>query len=143
MSVLGPHTLLAPGSPKGMGPAPHTLSFRCPDLGRPLPPGHCPPPSHEATKAGMGTFSEHSQETPLGIFIHLVQKLGAFPQAQDGKDMKPGGYLASHSSKVWAAGMTDFKRDKSGIKTAGGSISKTEQKIGLTSPWCPQGPSFR
>ena len=32
----------------------------------------------------MGTFSEQSQETPLGIFIHLVEKLAAFAGAQDG-----------------------------------------------------------
>lgn len=123
-----------------MGPAPHTLSFSCPDLSRLLlPNSHSPSQSFQVTKAGMGTFSEYSWETPLGIFIHLVEKLAVFIRAQDGEghETKKMAFLPSHSKEKYNLGLRARQAsegEKSSIKTAGGSISKTEQKIGFPHP---------
>lgn len=84
----------------------------------------------------MGTFSEYSWETPLGIFIHLVEELAVFIQAQDGEghETKKMAFLPSHSKEKYNLGLRarqTSEEEKSSIKTARGSISKTEQKIGF------------
>lgn len=78
-------------------PACHTPTF-CPALSRPLQPSSLLHPSggpawgthrFQTSQAGLGTFSEHSQETPLGILIHLGGEPSAFlATAQDGEGCK-------------------------------------------------------
>lgn len=64
----------------------------------------------------MGTFSEHSQDAPLGIFIHLVEKMAAFTQARDGEGYKTKEMatflLVGRKSTVW-----DCRHDRLQRKT--------------------------
>lgn len=64
----------------------------------------------------MGTFSEHSQDTPLGIFIHLVEKMAAFTQAWDMEGYKTKEMatflLVGRKSMVW-----DCRHDRLQRKT--------------------------
>lgn len=48
----------------------------------------------------MGTFSEEPQKTPLGKFIHLVEKLAACTPAQGRENMKPERWPHSSYEKL-------------------------------------------
>lgn len=64
----------------------------------------------------MGTFSEHSRDTPLGIFIHLVENVAAFIQGRDGEGYKTKEtatfLLVGRKSMVW-----DCRHDRLQRKT--------------------------
>lgn len=126
--------------PAQVGPAPHTSSFNCPDLSRPLLPKQPPPslpkvPSNQGRHGNfLGTFlgntsgNIHSSGRAAGCF---------YPGPGWGKTGNQKDGLPSHSKEKHSLGLQAWQTsegEKSDIKTARGSISKTEQKIGFPHP---------
>lgn len=126
--------------PAEVGPAPHTSSFNCPDLSRPLPPKQPPAslpkvPSNQCRRGNfLGTFlgntsgNIHSSGRAAGCF---------YPGPGWGRTGNQNDGLPSHSKEKHSLGLQAWQTSeekKSDIKTARGSISKTEQKIGFPHP---------